>query len=178
MSANQIPEESNLFQASANGSAHEISIIPLQREETEHQQETKKVDLHGKVALIVGGATEKGQSLAVAFAERGVDVALVYFNEDHARAAQIKREVEQRQQACMLVAGRDRDEDADTAFAGEVMLQILQRFGRLDIFINLSSRAFPLGDLLGGDEDQIEALRSRIFPHFNIMKAALDQITS
>ncbi len=178
MSINRTPEDSILFQATVNGSAHEISIIPLQREEKEQQQEKKKVDLQGKVALIVGGATEKGQSLAAAFAERGMDVALVYFNEDHARAAQIKHEVEQRQQQCMLVAGRISDEDVDAAFAGEVMLQLLQRFGRLDIFINLSTHAFPLGDLLSGEAEEMEQLRSRIFPHFNIMKAALDQITS
>jgi NAD(P)-dependent dehydrogenase (short-subunit alcohol dehydrogenase family) len=178
MRVNRIPEDSNLFQASVNGSAHEISIIPLQREEKESRPETKQVDLQGKVALIVGGATEKGQSLAVAFADRGVNVALVYFNEDHARAAQIKHEVEQRQQQCMLVAGRMSDEDVDAGFAEEVMLQLLQRFGRLDIFINLSSHAFPLGDLLSGGADEMEQLRSRIFPHFNIMKAALDQITS
>jgi NAD(P)-dependent dehydrogenase (short-subunit alcohol dehydrogenase family) len=169
MTAQHLPEDTEPLELGANGSAHEISIIPLQREE-------KKVDLHGKVALIIGGATERGQSLAVAFAERGIHVALVYLNQDHARAAQIKEEVEQRDQQCLLVAGDEDDEDVDELFAQDVMLQILQRFGRLDIFINLSARRFPLGDLLSSAEDQVAALRARIFPHFNMMKAAMDQI--
>lgn len=170
MTAQYIPHDPEPFQFGTNGSAREISIIPLQREEK------KKVDLHGKVALIIGGATERGQSLAVAFAERGIHVALVYLNQDHARAAQIKEEVEQRAQQCLLVAGDERDADVDEHFAQDVMMQILQRFGRLDIFINLSAHRFPLGNLLSSAEDQLAALRSRIFPHFNMMKAALDQI--
>lgn len=169
MTAQYMPEDSQPYEVGADGSAREISIIPLQRQE-------KKVDLRGKVALIIGGATERGQSLAVAFAERGINVALVYLNQDHARAAQIKDEVEQRDQQCLLVAGDEHDADVDEHFAQDVMLQILQRFGRLDIFINLSAHRFPLGDLLNNAEDQVTALRARVFPHFNMMKAALDQI--
>lgn len=178
MTADQSFYDFGRYQASANGSAHEISIIPLPQREKKAQPQRTEVELQGKVALIIGGATARVQSLAVAFAERGINLALVYFNQDHARAAQIKQEVEQRHQQCMLIPADDRAEDeADTHFAQAVVLQLLERFGRLDIFINLSTRAFPLGGLLGNGEEQISALRSRIFPQFNMMKAALEQIT-
>ncbi|MDT8307590.1 MAG: hypothetical protein RRC07_16780 [Anaerolineae bacterium] len=176
MTADHFFQESGNYQASANGSAREISIIPLPLKGEEARPERKNVELQGKVALIVGGATDKTQSLAVAFAERGIDLALVYFNQDHARAAQIKKEVEKREQQCMLIPGHEEKDGADMYFAEAVVLQLLERFGRLDIFINLSTHAFPLGELLGNGEEQLEALRSRIFPQFNMMKAALEQI--
>lgn len=176
MTADQYFQDISDYQASANGSAHEISIIPLPQKGKRAQPERKKVELQGKVALIVGGATDKVQSLAVAFAERGINLALVYFNQDHARAAQIKQEVEQRQQECMLIPGHEQNDGANMQFAEAVVLQLLERFGRLDIFINLSTHAFPLGELLGNGEEQIDALRSHIFPQFNMMKAALEQI--
>jgi NAD(P)-dependent dehydrogenase (short-subunit alcohol dehydrogenase family) len=176
MTINHSLQDSDDYQASANGSAREISIIPLPRREAKAQPERKPVELQGKVALIIGGATDKVQSLAVAFAERGINLALVYFNQDHGRAAQIKREVEQRDQQCMLIPGYDPEKGEDRQFAEAVVLQLLQRFGRLDIFINLSARTFPLGEIVGSGEEQLDALRARIFPQFGLMRAALEQI--
>lgn len=156
-----------------NGSAKEISIIPL--ETTEETQD--KVELSGKVALIVGGATENGHSLAVAFAERGVDVVLIYFNSAHEMAVNILEQVEAQGQRCLLISGEAVDGDVDETFAREAMVQIIDTFGRLDIFINFSAHAFPLGRLVKSEQEKEEDVRSRLFPHFNIMKAALGEIT-
>lgn len=158
---------------SMNGSAKEISIIPLNAPD-ELQGE---VNLNEKVALIVGGATENGRSLAVAFAARGVDVALVYFNSAHEMAADIKVQVEARNRRCLLISGEAVDGNVDKAFAREAMAQIGDTFGRLDIFINYSAHAFPLGQLVRPEEDTVESVRARVFPHFNMMKAALDELT-
>lgn len=154
-----------------NGSAKEISIIPL--EAAEETQD--KVELSGKVALIVGGATENGRSLAVAFADRGVDIVLVYFNSAHEIAVAIKEQVETRKQRCLLISGEAIDGDVDKIFAREAIAQIIHTFGRLDIFINYSTHAFPLGQLVR-PEEEVEDVRSHVFPHFNIMKAALDEL--
>lgn len=169
----QAPADETSHLHGSNGSAKEISIIPL--EAAEEAQD--KVDLSGKVALIVGGATENGYSLAVAFADRGVDVVLVYFNSAHEMAVAIKEQVEALGQRCLLIAGEAVGGDVDKAFAREVIAQIISTFGRLDIFINYSAHTFPLGQLVKPEEEEGEGVRSRLFPHFNMMKAALDELT-
>jgi|GEM_PF-2901882 len=169
----QVPADETSHLHGSNGSANEISIIPLEAAE----EAEDKVDLSGKVALIVGGATENGYSLAIAFADRGVDVVLVYLNSAHEMAVAIKEQVEARGQRCLLIAGEAVDGDVDKTFAREVIAQIISTFGRLDIFINYSSHTFPLGQLVKPEEEEGEGVRSRLFPHFNMMKAALDELT-
>ena len=170
--ADNTPDETLDFH-SLNGSDNGISVIPL--EATEQKQ--AKVDLEGQVALIVGGATENGRSLAVAFADRGVDIALVYFNSAHELAVTIKEQVEARSQRCLLIAGEAVADGDDKRFAGDVLTQLIDTFGRLDILINYSAHSFPLGQLVKTEKDR-DGMRSQIFPHFNIMKAALDELIS
>ncbi|MFW6062937.1 MAG: SDR family NAD(P)-dependent oxidoreductase [Chloroflexota bacterium] len=150
----------------------DVTIIPLTADDTVEE----KVPLRGKVALIVGGASENGQSLAVAFAERGIDVALVYFNDRHELAERIKSQVEARQQRCMLISGNREEDEENDEFSRHVVLRILETLGRLDIFINYSARIFPFRYILEEETQQQRAIRKQIFPHFTMMKAALDQI--
>lgn len=150
----------------------DVTIIPLTADETVEE----KVPLRGKVALIVGGASESGQSLAVAFAERGIDVALVYFNDRHELAERIKSQVEARQQRCMLISGNREEDEENDEFSRHVVRRILETLGRLDIFINYSARIFPFRYILEEETQQQRAIRKQIFPHFTMMKAALDQI--
>jgi hypothetical protein len=168
----QAPADETPESQSSNGSAKEISIIPLEATE----ESASKVELSGKVALIVGGATENGQALAVAFADRGIDIALVYFNSAHELAVDILEQIEQRGQRCLLIPGQALDGEVERGFAREAMVQIIDAFGRLDIFINFSAHDFPLGRLVKPEQKTAESVRSRIFPHFNMMKAALEEI--
>ena len=168
----QAPADETSHLRGMNGSAKEISIIPL--ETADETQE--KVELSGKVALIVGGATENGRALATAFADRGVEIVLVYFNSAHEMAVAIKEEVEAREQRCLLISGEAIDGNVDKTFAREVMAQIITTFGRLDIFINYSAHAFPLGQIVKTEEEEVADVRSNLFPHFNMMKAALDEL--
>ena len=162
-----------------NGNGHswssltKITMIPLTaRRERKH----KTVPLQGKVALIVGGVTENGRSLAVAFAERGIDVAIVYFNGKHEMAEEIKQQVEARAQRCLLISGSREEENENEEFSRHTVRRILDTLGRLDIFINYSARIFPFRYILEEETQQQRAIRSQIFPHFSMMKAALDQI--
>ena len=184
MTPEQMADETAPSETGVNGSARDIAIIPLtatdraqRRPESDPEPGTaSKVELEGKVALIVGGATESGRSLAVSFAERGINVVIAYFNADHALALSIKEQVEEQGQRCLLISGAEMAAEADEAFSREVVRQIIEEFGRLDIFINFSAHAFPLQSLFHEEDAQEGDVREQIFPHFSMMKAALNEI--
>ena len=60
--------------------------------------------LQGKRAIITGGDSGIGRSVAVLFAREGADVAVMYLDED-ADAQQTKRDVEAEGATCLLIKG-------------------------------------------------------------------------
>ena len=60
--------------------------------------------LRGKIALITGGDSGIGRSVAVHFAKEGADVAIAYLNED-TDAEETKMLVEKKGQKCIVVKG-------------------------------------------------------------------------
>ena len=133
------------------------------------------VRLENKVALIVGGASEKGEALAVSFAERGIDVALVYYEDRSEAARAIKEKVEQLQRRCLLIPGDEGSDLDNELFARRAVEQVVAVLGHLDIYINLSTEPFSFGDGYGETPEQ-RALESSVLPHLPMMRAALDEI--
>ncbi len=64
---------------------------------------SKKLD--GKVALITGGDSGIGKSVAVHFAREGADVAIVFLNED-IDAENTRKAVEREGRKCLLLKGK------------------------------------------------------------------------
>jgi hypothetical protein len=60
--------------------------------------------LEGRVALITGGDSGIGQSVAIFFAREGADIAIVYLDE-HEDAKQAQKDVEAEGRKCILIAG-------------------------------------------------------------------------
>lgn len=139
-----------------------------------------QVDLQDKVALIVDGATADSRTLALALARRGMHVTFLYFHEEHRLAAAVKEQIEAQERRCLLISWADLAGDAPDVVEGDrfaewTMEHIRETFGRLDVFVNLSTHQRPLN----GDDAppaQRQNLRSRLFPHLNITKEALSQI--
>src|SRR5256885_119635 len=87
--------------------------------------------LEGKVVLITGGDSGIGHAVAVLFAQEGADVAIVYLSE-HEDAEQVKKEVANQGQKCLLLPGNIRDE----AFCKQAVENTVKEFGKLDILVN------------------------------------------
>jgi hypothetical protein len=132
----------------------------------------------GKVALIIGGASEQGRQLAQAFAGRDMDVAVAYFNGNHELAARVKDDVHARGQRCLLISGDAWHDRHSREFSRQAVLVILETFGRLDVFVDLSGTVSFDPRLVhdGSGRDRDQDLRDRLFPHFNMVKAALREI--
>src|SRR5437763_10104414 len=87
--------------------------------------------LAGKIALITGGDSGIGRSVAVAFAKEGADVAIVYL-EEHEDARETKRLVEAAGTKCLLIAGDVGDEQ----FCQRTVKKIVKELGGLNILVN------------------------------------------
>ncbi|WLR52113.1 SDR family oxidoreductase [Bacillus tianshenii] len=125
--------------------------------------------LLNKVALITGGDSGIGKSVAIHYAKEGADVAIVYLEEDDdARAT--KAEVEQEGRKCLLIEGDLRDEQ----FCKDAVKATMDAFGKLDILINNAAEQHPQQNFEDITTEQMEkTFQTNVFSIFYITKAAL-----
>ena len=91
----------------------------------------KMNDLTGKVALVTGGSRGIGQTIALALAEAGADIALNYRSREN-EAAQVRTEVESRGRHCTAV-------QADVSVAADVsrmIKSVKETLGVVSILVN------------------------------------------
>jgi NAD(P)-dependent dehydrogenase (short-subunit alcohol dehydrogenase family) len=128
--------------------------------------------LKGKVALITGGDSGIGRSVAVHFAREGADVAIVYLNEDQ-DARDTKEMVEQEGRKCLLLPGNVQEE----AFCRQAVQKTVDELGGLNILVNNAAEQHEEWDLRKISAEQIErTFRTNIFAYFYFAKAALDHL--
>lgn len=128
--------------------------------------------LRDKAALITGGDSGIGRSVAVLYAKEGADVAIVYLNESE-DAEETKRMVEQEGRRCLLIPGDIGDED----FCREAVKQTAEYFGRLDILVNNAAEQHPQHNFQDISAEQLEqTFRTNIFSMFYLSKAAINHL--
>src|SRR4051812_50122478 len=88
--------------------------------------------LMDKVALITGGDSGIGRSVAVLYAREGADVAIVYLREEQSDAEETQQAVEAEGATCLLIPGDVRK----SSFCDRAVDRVVQGLGRLDILVN------------------------------------------
>lgn len=125
--------------------------------------------LKNKIALITGGDSGIGRSVAVHFAREGADIVIVYLEEDK-DAEETKSLVEKEDRRCLLIRGDLKEED----FCSSCVEETVKKFGHLNILVNNAGVQFPKKDLESISLSQIrETFETNIYPHFLVTKAAL-----
>lgn len=134
-----------------------------------HQGSNK---LKNKVALISGGDSGIGRSIAVLFAREGADVAVIYL-EEQADAEKTKQLVEQEGQQCILL----KQDISDPNTADKCVESVLQTFGKINILVNNAGVQFQQKDLLDISNEQLEkTFKTNIFSMFYLTKAVLPHL--
>lgn len=143
---------------------------PRPQDKAEHYRGSGK--LKGKVALVTGGDSGIGRSVAVSMAKEGADVAFVYLDEtDDAREAErlIKSAGVRGQGFAGDLSSRE------TCF--RIVEQVVATFGRLDILVNNAAEQHVAQSLTEISEDQLRAtFGSNIFSMFFLTQAALPHL--
>ncbi|PLT33839.1 SDR family oxidoreductase [Bacillus sp. V5-8f] len=128
--------------------------------------------LKGKTAIITGGDSGIGKSVAIYYAKEGANVAIVYL-EEHEDASATKELVEQTGQRCLLLSG----DIGDEAFCKEVVQKTLGEFGSVDILVNNAGEQHPQKSLLDISTEQLEkTFKTNIFAMFHLTKAVLPHL--
>ena len=129
--------------------------------------------LDGCTAIITGGDSGIGRSVAVLFAREGADVAIVYLGEEQRDAEDTRRAVEAEGRHCLLIAGDVRDR----AFCQAAVAQTVRRFGKLDILVNNAAfqvHAPSFEELTPEHFDQ--TLKTNLYGYFFMAQAAVPHL--
>jgi len=128
--------------------------------------------LEGKVALITGGDSGIGRSVALHFATEGADVAIVYLDE-HEDARETQQKVERVGARCLCIAG----DVGDEAFCRSAVDRVVGEFGRLDVLVNNAAEQHPQKSIEDITEAQLErTFRTNVFGAFFLVKACLPHL--
>lgn len=128
--------------------------------------------LRGKVAIITGGDSGIGRSVALYFAREGADSAVVYLNE-HDDAHETERLVREAGARCKLISG----DVGDESFCKRAIEETVREFARLDILVNNAAEQHPESDFEKITAEQIQrTFRTNIFAYFFMVQAALPHL--
>jgi len=128
--------------------------------------------LTDRVAVISGGDSGIGRAVALAFADEGADVAILYLNE-HRDAKETVRAVEACGRRAIAISG----DVGNEKFCQQAIARVVEKFGRLDILVNNAAEQHPQGKLEKISAKQLErTFRTNIFSFFFLTKAALPHL--
>ena len=110
------------------------------------------MDLHGKVALVTGGAVRVGKAIALALADAGADIAFSY-NSSAEAAAVTAAEIEAKGRRVLPIRADQSQAEQVAALVDATVGQL----GRLDVLVNSASlwRRTPWAELDEAAWDQL-----------------------
>ena len=128
--------------------------------------------LKDKVAIVTGGDSGIGRSVAVLFAREGADVAVLYLDE-HDDAEITKEAVEHEGRKCIVMSG----DVAQAQFCRDAIARTLDVFGKLDILVNnaaFQEHVNTFEELT--DEHFDRTIKTNLYGYFNMAKACVPHL--
>ena len=126
-----------------------------------------------KVALVTGGDSGIGRSVAVLFAREGADVAIVFLPQEAEDAEETRAAVEGHGRRCLLLPG----DVTSSKECNRMVEDTVKQLGRLDILVNNAAFQKHQESLEDITDDQLEhTFRTNIFGYFYLARAALPHL--
>jgi NAD(P)-dependent dehydrogenase (short-subunit alcohol dehydrogenase family) len=126
--------------------------------------------LRGKAALITGGDSGIGRSVAIAYAREGADVAISYLAEEEEDAQETARWVREAGRRVLLLPGDITDEQ----HCRTMIERVMSEFGRIDILVNNAAYQMTHQSIEEFSSDEWDhTFRTNIYAMFYLSKAAM-----
>lgn len=128
--------------------------------------------LKDKVAIVTGGDSGIGRSVAVLFAREGADIAVLYLDE-HGDAKDTQEVVEKEGRKCIIIAG----DVADPAFCRDAVAQVVKTFGKLDILVNNAAFQEHVNAFEDLTEEHFDrTIKTNLYGYFHMAKAVVPHL--
>lgn len=128
--------------------------------------------LKDKVAVISGGDSGIGRSVAVLFAREGADIAILYLEEDE-DAEITKQLVENEGRKCLLFKG----DISDPEVAKQAIDETLAHYGKVNILVNNAGVQYQQKDIVNISNEQLEkTFKTNIFAMFYLTKQVISHM--
>lgn len=128
--------------------------------------------LKGKVAIITGGDSGIGRSVAILFAREGADIIIVYLSEQE--DAKLTQKLIQKEGAqCLLLAG----DVTDSKFCDFVIRKSVEDFGKIDVLVNNAAFQLHAMELSELTEEHFDlTMKTNLYGYFHMTRAAVPQM--
>lgn len=149
----------------------ESELDPLPRWQAPNYRPANK--LEGKVALITGGDSGIGRSVAYLYAREGADVAIVYLPQEQSDAEETARAIESVGRKCALLPL----DLTEASACREAVGKTVKEFGRLDVLVSNAAHQTRKEKLEDVDEEEFDrTFRTNVYAYFHLVKAALPHL--
>lgn len=129
--------------------------------------------LKGKVAVITGGDSGIGRSVAVLYAREGANVAIIYLPEEEQDAKDTAKYIEQEGGQALLISGDVSKAD----FCKKAIEKTIKKFGKLDILVNNAAYQHHQDSIEDISEKQFDkTFKTNIYGYFFMAKAAIKHL--
>jgi len=129
--------------------------------------------LRDRVALITGGDSGIGRSVALLYAREGADVAIIYLPTEQIDAEKTKSLIEGEGRKALLLPG----DIADSDFCKQAVEKTVAELGRLNILVNNAATQTYRENFLDTTDAEIErTFRVNIFAMFYLCRAAIPHL--
>jgi NAD(P)-dependent dehydrogenase (short-subunit alcohol dehydrogenase family) len=128
--------------------------------------------LRGKVAIITGGDSGIGRSVAIAFAREGADVLISYLNE-HEDAQETAHWVKKAGRKVLLIPGDITEE----SHCKKIVSEAIKYFKRINILVNNAAYQRSYKDFIEMPTAELErTFQTNVFAMFYLTKAVLPHL--
>jgi len=130
--------------------------------------------LENKVAIVTGGDSGIGRSVAVLFAREGADVAIFHIGET-ADAQETKEAIEKEGRRCLAISGDVRDR----RFCRSAVKRVVAAWGKLDILVNNAAFQVHTSNFEDLSEEHFDlTIKTNLYGYFHMAQAAVEHMES
>lgn len=145
----------------------QLKMTPLPDDGRDSYQGSGK--LEGKTALITGGDSGIGRSIAIAYAKEGADIVFAYLSED-SDAEETKNVVEKNGKKCIAIKG----DIQDKSHCDSIVKRTIDAFGKVDILINNAAYQMSHKSIMDFTPESLDRhFHTNLYPLFYFCQACM-----